>query len=100
MENIYQQAKIECVISFKRAKIYVSGSAKRYAVFNGKCKECNAIICGSLHKKPQKSNDATFECKITNFQPNFIYSEKRQLKAYYREKIATELVDGRKCASE
>jgi len=99
-EKIYQQAKIECAISFKRANIYVSGNAKRYAVFNGKCKECNAIIYGSLHKKPQKSNDAIFECKITNFQPNFIHSEKRQLKGYHREKIATELVDGRKCASE
>lgn len=91
--------KVECAISFKRTKIYVSGNAKRYAVFNGKCKECSAIISGSLHKKPQKSYDARFECKITN-QPNFIHSEKRQLKGYHREKIATELVDGRKCASE
>lgn len=98
-EKIYQQAKIECAISFKRAKIYTSNNAKRYAVFNGKCKECSAIIYGFLHKKPIKSNDAIFQCKI-NFQPNFEHAKKRQLKGYLREKIATELVDGRKYASE
>lgn len=80
-------------------KIYASGNAKHYAVFNGKCKECSAIIYGFLHKKPQKSNDAIFECKVTNFQSNFLHSKKRQLIGYRRQ-VAIELVDGRECASE
>lgn len=55
--KIWQQNKICCAFSFKRAKVFESCTAKHFATFCGKCKECGGTLAGHIDKKPKKNAD-------------------------------------------
>ena len=98
-EKIWQQTKLPCAISFKRAKIFTKTDSKYYAQFTGKCKECNAHLVGILNNKPRKGNDIIFRCTLTGFSSNIIHKKKRQLRGLLRTKIASQLLDGNQSAN-
>lgn len=98
-EKIWQQVKLPCAFTFKRAKIFVNNDAKCYAKFKGKCKECDAQLTGILFSKPTKASDAVFNCTLIGFSTEIIHKKKRQLKFSQRKKIASELVDANKDAN-
>lgn len=98
-EKIWQQTKLPCAISFKRAKIFTNTAAKCCAQFTGKCKECNAYLVGILHSKPKKASDVVFRCTLTGFSSDITHKKKRQLRDPLREKIVNELLDGKESAN-
>lgn len=98
-DNIWQQTRIPCAITFKRAKVFESNNAKCYVNFKGSCKECGAKLVGILYSKPMKGNDIIFECTLTGFSSDVKHTKKRQLRGALREKIASNLVDGNKSAN-
>lgn len=59
-DKIWQQTRIPCAFTFKRAKILKSSDAKYYAKFRGNCSECGAQLVGILYNKPAKKNDVIF----------------------------------------
>lgn len=98
-DKLWQQIKLPCAISFKRAKVYLNSNAKCYVCFKGKCDKCGARLEGILLNKPKKGNDVIFDCTLVGFSSEITHKNKRQLKGFLREKIATELLDGNKSAS-
>lgn len=59
-DKIWQQTRIPCAITFKRAKILKSSDAKYYAKFRGNCSECGAQLVGILYNKPAKKKRCNF----------------------------------------
>lgn len=98
-DKIWQQVKLPCAFTFKRAKVYTNSDAKCYARFKGMCNECGAQLVGLLYNKPIKGNDVVFDCTLVDFSSEVVHKNKRQLKGFVRKKIASELLDGSKSAS-
>ena len=98
-DKIWQQIKLPCAFSFKRAKVFCNSDAKCYARFKGTCNECGAQLVGILYNKPAKKSDVVFDCKLAGFSTDITHKKKRQLKGSLREKIASELLDGNKTAN-
>lgn len=99
-QKIYEQTHIECVFSFKRAKIYKRKDLKCYSSFDGKCVECGGILSGQLFLKPGKKEDTIFNCKLKNAPHDFHHTKKRQLRGDLRSQVAGELLDAKKSAAE
>lgn len=98
-DKIWQQIKLPCAFSFKRAKVYCNSDAKCYVKFKGMCNECGAQLVDILYNKPLKKSDVVFDCKLAGFRTDIIHKKKRQLKGSLREKIASELLDENKAAN-
>lgn len=97
-EKIWQQMKLPCAFTFKRAKIFINSNSKCYAKFKAKCKECDAQLTGILRSKPVKASDVIFYCTLSGFSTEINHKKKRQLRGSLREKVADELLDGNKDA--
>lgn len=98
-DKIWQQTKLACAFTFKRAKVFVNSDAKCFAKFRGTCNECGAQLVGILYNKPPKKSDVVFDCTLSGFSTEIIHKKKRQLKGALHEKIASELLDGNKTAN-
>lgn len=65
--HFWDQTKIACPDTYKRAKIYESGI--NYCEFHGKCKSCHSYLKGILQEKPSNNNRAIFHCTYSgNFR--------------------------------
>jgi len=48
-DKIWQQTKLPCAFSFKRANVFTNRDAKCYAKFKGTCNDCGAQLVGILY---------------------------------------------------
>jgi len=71
-DKIWQQTKLPCAFSFKRAKVFINSNAKCYAKFKGTCNECGAQLVGILNNKPAKKSDVVFHCTFAGFSTEII----------------------------
>ncbi len=59
--HIYQELKIPCCITYKRAKVFPA-SDDCFLKIIGTCKECKSTFCGTLEKEPMIGTTVTLEC--------------------------------------
>lgn len=94
--HFWEQTKIACPITYKRAKIYESGL--HYCVFYGNCKTCNSELKGTLCVKPPINSRAIFNCTLKgNYQKCSEKRKRRTLfnkKLYYTDKLMSDKMSG------
>lgn len=75
-DKIWQQTKLPCAFTFKRAKVFTNSDAKCYAKFKGTCNECGAQLVGILYNKPAKKSDVVFDCTLAGFSTEIIHKKR------------------------
>jgi len=92
--KIWEESKIPCVWSFKRAKGSIKKKEKNASIkIKGKCKECNAKIIGLIENYLIKNSVITAHFIIKNYKSDFIHEKRRQLAGKRRLYIADKLID-------
>lgn len=90
--HFWEQTKIACSVTYKRAKIYESGI--NYCEFYGQCKSCQSELKGILQDKPSNNSRAIFQCTYSGHFRQCYDKTKRKTtlekKQYYIEKLVNE----------
>lgn len=99
-EKLWQQQKLDCIISFKKHKVYISNEARCYVYCRGNCVECAATIECILFKMPVDDTDVIFKCKIKNMCSANLHTniQKRHLKGKRRVMVADIMIKQHKDA--
>lgn len=90
-EQLWQQIRIPCALSFKRCKMSDSGIFLKIVAT---CSECNCNFSGMVANKPVPLNDVIMECIIENFDASIKHKKKRHLKGNRRIEISNKMLEG------
>lgn len=92
-EKLWTQQKLSCVISFKKHDVSCSSSARNFISIIGHCKECDALLYGTIQNEPPNNVDVKIHISIKHIRQEEHSNRKtRHLKGKRREMIADAII--------
>ncbi|KAJ8882016.1 hypothetical protein PR048_018504 [Dryococelus australis] len=90
-EHFWDHTSFSCALSFKRAKVYKSGTP--FLTIFGRCKSCSSSISGFLHQKPNENRHVHINFKYRGPFVDCSAGSKRILKGRRRRSALKEHVE-------
>ncbi|KAJ8883636.1 hypothetical protein PR048_015489 [Dryococelus australis] len=90
-EHFWDHISLYCALSFKRAKVYKSGT--QFLTIFGRCKSCSSVIAGSLQQEPDENGHVLINFKYRGTFVGYSTGSKRILKGTRRRSALEELVE-------